>query len=69
MLHRDSDRITVQGHMGTWYVIDEMQWDGHTVFLLEHEDYGQDVPGLIVRDDGFLVLSGVHNGFDELADL
>lgn len=38
MLHRDSDGITVQGHMGTWYVIDEVQWDGHTVFAKMYQD-------------------------------
>ncbi|WP_336775385.1 hypothetical protein [Paenibacillus sp. MMO-58] len=69
MLHRDSKRISVEGHMGTYCVIDETLWDDQTVFLLENENYGQDVPGLIVREDGFLLLSGVFNGFDELADL
>ena len=55
--------IKVEGYRGTWYVIDEAEYDGKTLYLLEHETYGDETAGLIVDDDANLMLDNVWNGF------
>lgn len=82
MITRDSDHIRVAGHVGTWYVIDEGRfvWIEDTpsggvketrahLFLLEHERYGDEAAGVIVDEDGNLVLEDVWNGFDDLEEV
>ncbi len=80
MITRISTRIKVEGHVGTWYVIDS----GYFVltpdtkrgpetfyahcFLLEHEEYGDEVPCVIVSEDGKLLAEDVYNGFEDLED-
>lgn len=75
-----SDHIRVEGHTGTWYVIDEGDFvltpdengkpqtiHAH-LFLLEHEAYGDEAACVIVDDAGNLILEDVWNGFDDLED-
>jgi len=60
----NSDHIKIQGHVGTWYVIDERDTELHgKLFLLEHETYGDEAACLIVNGDGEVILGGVWNGF------
>lgn len=61
----DSEHITVPGHVGTWYVIDSTERDGKTIYLCEHEFYGDNAACVIVDEDGQLLLDNVHNGFDD----
>lgn len=80
MISSDSGHIRVDGHRGTWYVIDEGWYqltpdiDGQPrtirahVFLLEHETYGDEAAAVIVNEDGTLLLEDVWNGFDDLED-
>lgn len=81
MITRTSDHIKVEGHKGTWYVIDEGDFifapdtdNGQPLtipvrlFLLEHETYGDEAACVIVAEDGHLVLEDVYNGFDDLED-
>lgn len=58
--------ITVEGHVGTWYIIDNCIYDGKRVYLLEHETYGDDAACLIVDEDFNLIMEDVWNGFEEL---
>lgn len=37
-IHGDSDQIAVEGHIGTWYAIDETEVGGEKFFLLEHSE-------------------------------
>lgn len=80
MITRTSDHIEVDGHWGTWYVIDEGNFEltpdtgrgpealpAH-LFLLEQEQYGDEAACVIVAEDGELVLEDVWNGFDDLDD-
>ena len=62
--------IKIKGHRGTWYVIDAADCPilKHTVFLLEHEQFGDEAAGLIVDEDFRVVLDDVWNGFDDLAE-
>lgn len=80
MITRESDHIEVEGHIGTWYVINEGIFEltpdtergpetiRARLFLLEHEEYGDEAAGVIVTEDGKLVLDDVWNGFDDLED-
>lgn len=65
-IDRDSVDIVIDGHIGTWYVIDfQTQLDGNDIFLLEHETYGDEAACLIVDEDGNILLDDVWNGFDD----
>jgi len=75
---RTSEHIKIEGHRGTWYVIDEARLElttdvsGKPVtipvhgFLLEHETCGDEAPGLIVDENGTILLEDVYNGFEDL---
>lgn len=65
LIHGDSDRITVEGHVGTWYVVDETEAGGEKFFLLEHEEYGDEAACVAVNEQGELVAEDLWNGFDE----
>lgn len=58
--------IIVEGHVGTWYVIDTQITDGVLYLLLEHEWYGDEAPCVIIDIDGNVILEDVYNGFDDL---
>ena len=66
---KNSDNITIETHIGTWYAIDSSTFRGATVFLLEHEDYGDEAAALIVDTHGNIILEDVWNGFGDLCDL
>lgn len=80
MLNRSRGGIEIAGHEGTWYIIDEGDFqitpdvDGKPetltahLFLLESELYGEDAAGLIVNDEKQIVMEDVWNGFDDLED-
>lgn len=81
MITRGSGHIRVEGHVGTWYVIDDGRFaltpdtaDGKPLtirrhlFLLEHETYGDEAACIIVDEDGKMVLDDVWNGFEDLED-
>nr|WP_313129516.1 YodL domain-containing protein [Anaerocolumna sp.] len=63
-----SSNIEVEGHIGTWYVIDTDKINGTAYFLLEHEEHGDEAACVIVDSDGKLVLEDVWNGFDDLKE-
>lgn len=72
MITKKSDNIAVEGHIGTWYVVDAAVYRkgsvAKTVYLLEHEDYGDEAACLIVDENATLIMEGVWNGFGDLED-
>ncbi|MEO2202255.1 hypothetical protein ABGV42_00680 [Paenibacillus pabuli] len=62
----ESSGIAINGHVGTWYVIDRSNYRGVKVFLLESEVYGEDAAHIIVTADGQIVAEDVYNGFLDL---
>ena len=64
----DGYNIEVDGHIGTWYVIDTEIVNGAKYFLLEHEKHGDGAACVIVDSDGKLALDDVWNGFDDLKE-
>ena len=65
LIHGDSDHITVEGHIGKWYAIDETEIGGEKFFLLEHEEHGDMAACVAVNEQGKLVAEDLWNGFDE----
>ena len=65
LIHGDSDHIAVEGHIGTWYAIDETEIGGEKFFLLEHEEHGDMAACVAVNEQGKLVAEELWNGFDE----
>lgn len=59
------DSIKIPDYIGTWYVIDKEVIDGKKLYLLEHEDYGDETAGLIIDENYNVVLDDVWNGFDD----
>lgn len=65
--------ITVDGHVGTWHIVDQTQrelphrsGEQDAFYLLEHDTYGEDAAMLIVNKESKVVLDDVWNGFDDL---
>ena len=65
LIHGDSYHIAVEGHIGTWYAIDETEIGGEKFFLLEHEEHGDIAACVAVNEQGKLVAEDLWNGFDE----
>ena len=69
-----SEHISIDGHTGTWYVIDEGECKSPVArypvrcFLLEHETYGDEAACIIVNASGVVLLDDVYNGFDDLLE-
>jgi len=64
LITSDSEYISIEGHLGTWYVVDTLDSARHgMLFLLESEDYGDEAACLIVNEDGEVILDDVWNGF------
>ena len=61
------DGIAVDGHNGTWYVINELVHNGKTYRLLEHEQHGDEALCIAIDEDGKLVLDDISDGITELA--
>jgi len=61
-INRCSDNIKIKGHHGTWYVIDEKEG----LFLLEHEQYGDETTCLIVNSEGETVCDNVWDDCSNL---
>jgi hypothetical protein len=62
------DNIKVEGHKGTWYVVDEAEYKGCKLFLLEHETYGEDAPWIAIDAQGKLVMEDITDGKDDLLE-
>lgn len=69
MITKESENISIHGHIGTWYVIDQLTDERGSFFLLEHEKYGDEAACLIVNENGHLILDDVYNGFEDLDDV
>ena len=62
------EHITVKGHHGTWYVIDEAVINGSKIYLLEHEAHGDEAACVAINEDGDLVADEIWNGMDEVKE-
>ena len=53
-----------EGHNGTWHTVAEKEYAGEKFFLMEHDEFGSDVAGIVVSENGQLVAEDLWNGFD-----
>ena len=66
MINKKSRGIYIADYEGTWYVIDsKYDVDYGEIFLLEHEEYGDEAACIIVENDGAVLLDDVWNGFED----
>ena len=64
MITINSEHISIEGQIGKWYVLNEKDTEQHgKLFLLEHETFGDEAPGLIVNETGEVIVDDVQNGF------
>ena len=59
------DHLIIDNHEGTWYVIDKKEYNGEMLYLLESENYGDEVAWLIVNQKEEVVMNDVWNGFSD----
>ena len=60
-----TDGLSVDGHFGTWHTIDSMNLGETQLFLMEHDEYGDETACVIVDSTGKLLAEDVWNGFDQ----
>ena len=60
----DTRGFEADGHAGTWHTVDEREYAGEKFFFMEHDEYGSDVAGIIVAENGQLVAEDLWDGFD-----
>ncbi len=68
VINEQSDNIAIEGHIGTWYVIDSDIIDGKKMYLLENEIYGDESACIIVDEYKNVIMADVWNGFEEYYD-
>lgn len=59
------DRAKIEGYVGLWYSIDSEIIEGEAYYLLESEEFGDDIPCIIVDSDLSVVFEDVYNGLWE----
>jgi len=72
----NKEGIKVEGHIGTWYVIDKSirldEKNGklytHEYYLLESEQYGDEAACIAIRKDGSLLLEDIWNGVADIEE-
>ena len=57
------DVIEVRGHVGYWHIIDHTQLRDKDIYLLEHDEYGDEAANIIIDDNKNVLLDDVYNGF------
>lgn len=64
----EGDPLSIEGHPGTWIVIDQTIYNGKFVYLLESEDAGEDTAYMIVDRELHVLANDCPNGFKDLED-
>ena len=60
--------IRIEGRYGRWYVIDERDYDGETLYLVESANDGDSVPAMVINSDLDVLFDDAWNGFDDYDD-
>jgi hypothetical protein len=64
----NTENIKIKGHVGKWAVVSETTHNGRTVFLLEHETYGDEAAYIAVDVLGNIVCEEIYDDFPECLD-
>lgn len=67
LISMETANYTFDDRKGTWMATDFVIIDGKQYFLLEHEKYGRQAPGVILDAYGKLIVDKVKNGLDDSA--
>jgi hypothetical protein len=59
------NNITIEGHLGEWYVIDKVNANGCIYYLLESETYGDKAPNIITDELFNIIVDDVYYGFND----
>lgn len=62
---RKRDGIKIANRIGTWYVVDEKEYDGRTLYLVESEIYGDEAAWLVIDEDFNEIADEIYNGWDD----
>jgi hypothetical protein len=65
LISMDTVNYHIENHKGSWMATDYIIIDGKQFFLLEHEEYRDKVPAVILDAYGKIMADQVKNGFDE----
>ena len=64
--------IVIPGRIGTWHPIGSGDYikddQALRLYLMEHDEYGDEAACVIIDEDGTEILDEVYNGFDDLLD-
>lgn len=63
-IQENSADIIVDGHEGTWRVIQSQEINGETFFLMESQEYGAEVANVLLNENRELVAEDLWNGID-----
>lgn len=61
----DTVDYLLEKRKGSWMATDYIIIDGKQFFLLEHTEYRDKVPAVVLDDYGKIMADNVRNGFDE----
>ena len=59
----NTDAISLDGYTDTWYVVDETDYHGQKVFLLEHEVFGDETEHLAVNENGTVLVDEIYDNW------
>ena len=65
LISMETDDFKIEGTKGNWIAADETIVDGRQFFLLQNDIYKDDVPYVVVSEDGKIV-TDESKGFDEI---
>ncbi len=63
---KDFENLKVDGHVGTFYKVEDFTRYGRKCYLMESCLYGDDAPWIAVYEDGTLCADTLHNGASDL---
>ena len=62
---RMRDGIKIAGRIGTWYVIDQREYDGQMLYMVESEQWGDEAEALIIDEDFNEIADEIYNGWED----
>lgn len=64
LVNEDTLGLEVEQHEGTWHTAEAREIQNEMFYLMEHDVYGNTIPGIIVNAEGELVAQDLEHGFD-----
>lgn len=58
--------IKIENMKNRWSAVENNKYNGHTLYLMENDTYGDETEYLIIDEDNFIVLDNVYNGWLDL---